>query len=317
MTIINMLNGGNSVTVARLAQKLERSERMVKRYIQGMREELEMDIRWDAATRSYQCDSVYEYLPILRVTADEALSIALAGKTFAAWQGTALGAALESILKKVGSVMSGAVSVPVSQVECFLSSPQAGSADDREHRFMGELLESIRRGRELKVLYKKPNETQAKERVLWPIHLAFLEQQWALVFWDPGKDAPRKFLLSRIQSMNPTGKMFEPPKSFDVHEYLRGSFGLFTGEETIGVKVRFDAYAAGYLRERQWHPSQQLEELDEGGLLAAYQLNHLMDVQRWVLSWGSHAEVLEPQELREQVKAELEKMLGFYGGTIV
>jgi predicted DNA-binding transcriptional regulator YafY len=35
------------------------------------------------------------------------------------------------------------------------------------------------------------------------------------------------------------------------------------------------------------------------------------------MSWRSKAEVLEPQSLREEIRAESEALLGNYGGSLV
>lgn len=99
MYIFNALNAERNVTAIKLAGEMEVCERTVKRYIKYMREELGMVILWEATSHSSYFDRPYEYLPLLRVTGEEALSLALASKTFAAWQGTAL----DSILTKVGS----------------------------------------------------------------------------------------------------------------------------------------------------------------------------------------------------------------------
>ena len=37
----------------------------------------------------------------------------------------------------------------------------------------------------------------------------------------------------------------------------------------------------------------------------ALQVTHLLDVQRWVLSWGAHAEALAPDELRANIAREI------------
>ena len=42
-------------------------------------------------------------------------------------------------------------------------------------------------------------------------------------------------------------------------------------------------------------------------------LTCLQDVRNWVLSWGRHAVVLEPEELREEISEEAAAMLGMYG----
>ena len=40
----------------------------------------------------------------------------------------------------------------------------------------------------------------------------------------------------------------------------------------------------------------------------SFKTRHLLEVTRWVLSWGSAATVLEPAELLEAVKAETAAM---------
>ncbi len=310
--IVNALNAHRNVTAAVLAGELGVSERTVKRYISYMRNSLEMEIIWEPTSRAYYCDRPYDYLPLLRVTGDEALSLALAGKTFAAWQGTALGRALDSVLVKVGQVVGGAVSVPVSEIQSLISTPQIGCEDDREHRCFGPILEAIRLRRELKIRYKKPSAKRSENRILWPLHLAYLDHHWVLVTWDAKKQEARKFLLSRMDHIERTGVRFTPPPEFNVQAYLRDSFGLFTGEQVFAVSIRFDATAAPYIRERQWQASQQIEEKAGGGLIASYGVNHLLDVQRWVLSWGSHAEVLEPGELKQSIRSELKELCRKY-----
>ncbi|MCZ6672567.1 MAG: WYL domain-containing protein [Verrucomicrobia bacterium] len=303
--IMNVLNANKNCTAVSLAKELGVGERQVKRYLSYMRKVLGMEIIWEKSTGTYFCERPYEYLPLLRVSGDEALSLALASKTFAAWQGTALGTALDSILKKVSQVIGGAVSVPVSEVQSFLSTPEVGHDDDREHTWFGPLLEAIRRKREIKIRYRKPDSVRGESRTLWPLHLAYLDHQWALVFWDKNKNEPRKFLLSRIEALAPTGAPFTPPAEFDVQEYFKNSFGLFTGVDVFEIEIRFDKFAAPFLRERKWHPSQRLKEINNGGVIARFHLNHLMDIQRWALSWGGHAEVLKPKALRNNIKKEL------------
>ncbi len=310
--IVNALNNHRNITALSLASEMEVGERTIKRYISYMRQELGMDIIWEPTSHSYYCEKPWEYIPLMRVSGEEALSLALASKTFAAWQGTALGKALDSILAKVGQAIGGSVSVPVSEIQSFLSTPAVGHEGDREHTWFAPLLEAIRLKRELKICYKKPTAKRSERRILWPLHLAYLDHHWALVFWDKSKKQPRKFLLNRIESIERTGGKFVDPKGFDIEDYLKNSFGLYTGEEVFGIKIQFDEVAAAFLRERKWHPSQAIEEQTKGGLIASFQVNHLMDIQRWVLSWGGHAEVLEPKDLRESIKTELSNLNKIY-----
>lgn len=69
---------------------------------------------------------------------------------------------------------------------------------------------------------------------------------------------------------------------------------------------------ARYIRERRWHPTQESEEMPDGGLLLRFRTGGLAEVRRWVMSYGSHAEVLVPENLRREVGEEIRKMVRLY-----
>jgi predicted DNA-binding transcriptional regulator YafY len=310
--IVNALNLRRNVNARTLSRELEVSERTIKRDIQYMRDVLEMDIEWESAAKTYFCEREYEYIPLLRVTADEALALALASRTFSAWSGTALGGALMSVFQKLGDVAGGSVTVPAKEVQQFLSSPDFPEEPSFEHQNFARLLEAIRRKREISISYQKPNSKLQTSRVLHPLHLAYLDHSWALVAWDDKKNEPRKFLLYRIEKLVTTGERFEFPQDFDLTTYLKNSFGLFSGDQVFEMVIQFDAYAAAYIREKKWHDSQAVESLPNGDIRACFRVNHLMDIQRWVLSWGSYAQVLTPDTLRNNVYKELKALIGKY-----
>jgi predicted DNA-binding transcriptional regulator YafY len=106
----------------------------------------------------------------------------------------------------------------------------------------------------------------------------------------------------RIQSAKPTGKTFERSQKFSLEKRLRDSFGVHSGDGKFEVLIRFAPRAADYVREKKWHPSQTLRELANGGLELKLNLSSLGEVQRWVLSWGGDARVLQPPELVESVR---------------
>jgi predicted DNA-binding transcriptional regulator YafY len=114
---------------------------------------------------------------------------------------------------------------------------------------------------------------------------------------------------ARIQSVKPTGKTFERPQKFSLEKRLRDSFGVHSGEGKFEVVIRFTPRAADYIREKKWHASQTLRDLKGGGAELRMKLSSLAEVQRWVLSWGGEARVLQPRELVESVQAAAKKIL--------
>ena len=72
--------------------------------------------------------------------------------------------------------------------------------------------------------------------------------------------------------------------------------------------VELDAWAADDVRGRRWHPSQELTELPRGMLRVRLRLNNLEEVERWVLSLGTHATVVRPEKLRERLRKATEEL---------
>ena len=66
--------------------------------------------------------------------------------------------------------------------------------------------------------------------------------------------------------------------------------------------IRFQPSAATYIREKRWHPSQELRELKSGGLELRLRLSSLGEIERWILGWGGNALPLRPPELVASIK---------------
>src|SRR5206468_10999830 len=116
-----------------------------------------------------------------------------------------------------------------------------------------------------------------------------------------------------IQEAELTGKTFIRPQKFSLEKRLRDTFGVVTGQGEFEVVIRFDELVSDYIREKRWHPSQQLIELEDGGVELRLKLSSLAEIQRWILSWGGRAKVLAPIELTESVTAAARAILGKTG----
>ena len=92
-----------------------------------------------------------------------------------------------------------------------------------------------------------------------------------------------------------------------------GSLGLYRGEDDYEVVVELDAWAADDVRGRRLHSSQELTELPKGMLRVRLRLNSVEEVERWVLSMGTHATVIRPERLRERLLKATEELWQRYG----
>jgi predicted DNA-binding transcriptional regulator YafY len=76
----------------------------------------------------------------------------------------------------------------------------------------------------------------------------------------------------------------------------------------VTVRVIFSKRTAPYIRERLWHPSQKLRELEDGRLEVTLRVADTLEVRRWILGYGVQAEVVAPEGLREAMRLEAEAL---------
>lgn len=115
----------------------------------------------------------------------------------------------------------------------------------------------------------------------------------------------RTFGLDGFRSVDwKKGEKFEYPADFQPAKLVEGSFGLFTGTPTL-VRVFFDDKVAKYVKRREWHPSQKIEKVN-GGIILALEVHGTLELMSWVLGFGEKAEILEPESLRAEAARVVE-----------
>jgi predicted DNA-binding transcriptional regulator YafY len=67
------------------------------------------------------------------------------------------------------------------------------------------------------------------------------------------------------------------------------------------TRIRFDAEVAAELQVLESHSFQEMKVLADGSIEMEVRLDSVIGLERWVLGWGSHAQVLEPEWLRRRI----------------
>jgi predicted DNA-binding transcriptional regulator YafY len=77
--------------------------------------------------------------------------------------------------------------------------------------------------------------------------------------------------------------------------------GIFAEGPQEQVRIQFAPEAARAVKEREWHPTQRIEEKPDGSVILKMSVQGLSEVARWVLYHAPYAKVLEPEELKKTV----------------
>jgi predicted DNA-binding transcriptional regulator YafY len=107
-------------------------------------------------------------------------------------------------------------------------------------------------------------------------------------------------------------KTYEIPVSFNTIDYLGLAWGVYTNEEPISVKLRFNKMVSTGIMETTWHPSQHTSIQNDGSIIMTLKVRNTVDFRGWILGWGENVEVIEPRYLRDQISGILDSTKKLY-----
>jgi predicted DNA-binding transcriptional regulator YafY len=294
-----------------LAATFEVSTKSIHRDLEFMRDRLGLPIEYDGGRFGYHYTGEVRAFPTMQISEGELFALLVAEKSLQQYRGTAFEKPLVSAFSKIASSLPETISLNLANWDTTISF-KTSAEPLLNLEIFDTLARAISRREQLEIAYRKPGVTAAEARVVDPYHLANINGEWYLFAFDHLRSAPRTFSPSRIQSLKATGRNFERPKRFSAENWLRDSFAVHSGTSHYDVKIRFDAFAGDYIREKRWHPSQSLRVLKDGRVELEMNLSSLVEIQRWLLSWGGHAVVIKPRELVELMREAAQNILRNY-----
>ena len=308
MRIHQAVAEGKYPNATSLAAQIEVATKTIQRDIEFMRDRLQLPIKYDSRRFGYHYTEPVSSFPTLQITEGELFALLVAEKALQQYRGTSFEKPLVSAFKKMASSLPDTISLNLADWEQTISFRH--SAEPILNLEIFDALAKAAAGRQqLTVQYRKPGGGPSEPRLIDPYHLANVNGEWFLFAYDHLRKDIRTFVPSRVISIDPTGKTFARPQKFSVEKILRNSFGVHSGTGEYEVVIRFDAFAADYIREKRWHPSQQLRELKDGGVELRLKLSSLGEIQRWILGWGGSAQVLKPPELIRSVREAASRII--------
>lgn len=134
-----------------------------------------------------------------------------------------------------------------------------------------------------------------------PYALIHVGNAWMLIAYCHVRRDRRHFRLDRIEDVVMLDREFTRPPHFKIQHGTED-------DRTIVVRALFDHETARWVQEALLF-FQVAQEQHPEGLLVTLTVRQPSEVLNWLLSWGSHVRVLEPDSLREMVTREAEGMI--------
>jgi proteasome accessory factor B len=155
--------------------------------------------------------------------------------------------------------------------------------------------------RKVDLTYRPKGDEAPKSYRFHPYCLAWSAGELYTIGHSEFRKDIRTLRIDRIAKIAVTSEPFERPRDFDPEEYLLRGFGMYTEGPAESVRIEFSGPAARAIREKEWHPTQRLEERPGGRVVLKMQVQGLSEVARWVLYHAPQARVLDPPALRKLV----------------
>lgn len=248
------------------------------------------------------------FLPPLSFTADEATMLLLGSDVMAQSFDVQYRAAAESAGRKIAGVLPDRQREDVHALReriAFIQPDMRATPKESERLLL--LRRALLECRAVRFHYFARSHADGAQkptqRIVHPYGLAHVRNDWYLTAWDISRHDVRRFRLARIEDLAVLEETFTRPAHFRLE--MRREAPL---AEQMEARVLLDHQVARWAQEE---PSffRVAEEMTADGLLVTLRVFNVEAIIQWVLSWGRHLRVLEPESLRQRIAAEAEAML--------
>ena len=171
------------------------------------------------------------------------------------------------------------------------------------------LLEASEKKIKCHVVYESRNSESEVEYDIYPLKV--MVQDGAVYAEVLNNYRQRQLLaLSRIVRLIKLKKEKypEPERRNDFED----PFPFYQTEEPFVAEVLIDEYQGWYEIQKAWPDSVTFKQQEDGSYLFTLKTASSYGLLKWLMSMGSSATLLKPENMRKQVKEELEIMLAAY-----
>jgi predicted DNA-binding transcriptional regulator YafY len=308
MEIDRRIRDGQFPNPNQLAKDLEVSRRVIFVDRDFMITRLGAPIEFDRTRNGwYYADETW-VLPGIIVTEGELLAFFLSIEVAKRYLGTGFEETLRSAVEKLSKSVKGSITVDLETLRSHYSFSAPTLLSANEHALL-DLHHAIASSKRVWMRYYTASRDEHTERTVHPYHLSNIRGDWYLIAFDELRSKFLNFSVGRIEEWRVLGEKFKRDLEFSIAKHMESAFQAERGGDPVEVVIRFAPKAARYIKEKNWHASQQIEDLDDGGLILKLQTGGLGEVKRWVMQYGGDAEVLAPLYLREECLQEIRSML--------
>jgi predicted DNA-binding transcriptional regulator YafY len=216
---------------------------------------------------------------------------------------------VESAFEKLGSVLTPHMRQFLDQLPRIIATKpdplrRRAGADAGHQQIVARALEATLHMRQARLTYYSMSSDRTKPYLVHPYRLAYAQGGLYLLAYVPDYKEVRTFAVERIREISLLEGRFTPIEDLPDTAFP-DSLGVHSGAPER-VEIEFQPAVAEYVRAREWHPSQRIEESGNGELRMTLNVTLDRALQSWILSFGPFARVIAPDRLRQEIADQIE-----------
>ena len=182
-------------------------------------------------------------------------------------------------------------------------------------KWLPVLVNAMRDGKAVELTYQGFSRDEPSTFIMHPYCLKLFKQRWYVLARSEDYETPRIYALDeRMINVVPLKKKLKVPAKFNAEEYFSNFFGIYVDDrKPCPVELKVAADQVDYLRSLPLHASQTPSKSTPEYTIFRYFLVPTYDFRQEILRYGPKVEVLAPETLREEVKADIAAMVKNYG----
>ena len=171
------------------------------------------------------------------------------------------------------------------------------------------LLEASEKKNKCHIVYESRNSEREVEYDIYPLKV--MVQDGAVYAEVLNNYGQRQLLaLSRIQKL--IKLRHEKYPEIEQCNDFEDPFPFYQTKDPFIAEVLIDEYQGWYEIQKAWPKSVTFRQQEDGSYLFALKTASPYGLLKWLMGMGSSATLLKPENMREQVKEELESMIQSY-----
>ena len=190
----------------------------------------------------------------------------------------------------------------------------------RGTQFIGQIYEAVRKQQTIEIEYKSFKARNSATLTVFPYLLKEYRNRWFLIGEKASNKAPQVniFALDRIRAVEPSTTPFKKCVDFDPAHYFDDTIGVtrLISDKPRRVVIKIDREQAPYVESKPFHKSPKVElRFRDGSIQLSLKVVINNELERLILGYGSHAEVIAPPEFRTRIARNLAKATQLYSPT--